>query len=325
MSNTVSTKQYLKAGVLINPLSGRVRKKISKIRYLLSDISEIILHEATSLSEIKNAADNLIKEDIGLLVIIGGDGTVQAILDFLYTSQHSVSTRIVIIPGGTTNMTAGDIGVSGSPIKVLKRFHKLMNGECKGKKVFRPVLRIQQKGRPTTYGMFFGAGLIPNGAKYFNRNIRSTGITGEFASFIVMLSFLAKLFSGRSSEYLRPTHIQFSDNMQVRRDIKALLLFATTLDRLLFGLRPYWGTQSRPVKITCIRHRSVNFWRSLITIILCRGYTLSEENGYYSENSQSIQLNLDGDFLVDGEIFTSERINGPITISATAPVTFIVP
>jgi len=82
LSNTVSSKQYLKAGVLINPHSGRVRKIISKIRYLLSNISEIILHEATSLSEIKNATDILIKADIALLVIIGGDGTVQAILRY---------------------------------------------------------------------------------------------------------------------------------------------------------------------------------------------------------------------------------------------------
>ena len=67
--------------ILLNPGSGKVRKKIEQIKQIISTIPGIVTREASSLSEINQAIDHFIILQTKLLVIIGGDGTVQAVID----------------------------------------------------------------------------------------------------------------------------------------------------------------------------------------------------------------------------------------------------
>ena len=183
-----------KAGLLLNPCSGKVKKHLKKIRAYISKFSVFQICEASSLTEINQTIEYFINQRIELLVIIGGDGTVQAALNCYFSNpQVMVMPKILIVPGGTTNMTAKDIGIKGSPIKSLSRLIMLMKGERREFIVNKAVLKIVQNKRPDVYGMFFGAGVIVNGAKFFQNNIRRSGITGELASFVVVLSFGLKI------------------------------------------------------------------------------------------------------------------------------------
>jgi hypothetical protein len=186
-------------------------------------------------------------------------------------------------------------------------------------------MRIQQTGQPDIYGMFFGSGMIANGSKYFLQHVRNSGITGETASFIVMLKLIMKLIKGEKSEYTNSVQVKFNDQSENIRDMNSLLIFATTLDRLLFGLKPYWGKDSAPIHFTSIKKNARLFWFSLFRIIFRLAGSLSEPNGYYSSNNKQIKLLIDGDYIIDGEIFRSDKQKGPIKITATELLTFIVP
>jgi diacylglycerol kinase (ATP) len=311
--------------ILLNPGSGRVRKKIGQIKKIISSIPDIVTHEASSLSEINITIDHFINSQIKFLIIIGGDGTVQAVINRYLTLKNKTDLpHILIIPGGTTNMTAKDIGLHGSPVKIVKRLKSLMLGKHETTTKIRPALIISQNNKPDLHGMFFGAGLISNGSQYFQNHIRKSDITGELASFIVVLNFIFKMLLGQTSEYLKSVEVQLKKDEEDSQKMTSLLLFATTLDRLLFGLKPYWGQEKKPVHFTNIRKNSNKFLRSLFAIICRRGTFLHESDGYISNNSQNIEIHMNGNFIIDGEIFTADCQNGPLRISATQPINFVV-
>jgi diacylglycerol kinase (ATP) len=312
--------------ILLNPGSGKVRKKIEQIKKIISSIPGIETHEASSLSEINQSIDRFIILQTKFLVIIGGDGTVQAVIDRYLTNKNKTDLpHILIIPGGTTNMTAKDIGIHGGPVKFVKRLKLLMLGKQTTATVNRSALIISQNNKPDIHGMFFGAGLISNGSKYFQNHIRKSGVTGELASFIVVLNFIFKMLLGQTSEYLNTVDVQLKNDERDSQKLTSLLLFATTLDRLLFGLKPYWGYEQKPVHFTNIKKNSNNFLRSLFAIICMRGASLLESDGYYSSNSQNIEIHMNGNFIIDGEIFNTNYHNGPLRISTTKPIKFVVP
>lgn len=315
-----------KTAIVLNPRSGRLRKRMDSIRRLAALIPGAVVHEAASLAELKRVIDELSAQAPDHLVIAGGDGTVQALLSHLIVSGHWPSLPLIsIVPGGTTNMTATDIGVTGSPEKYLKTLSQSLRTSSGIRLVTRPLLQITQANQPDHYGMFFGIGIISRGAGYFHRHIKKSGLTGESASAIVILRLLAGLFSGRKTAELSPARIRLVDDTSKLREYSCMLLFASTLDRLLFGMRPYWGSGSGTIHTTSIRESPARLWRSLLAI-LCRNQPgLTEQDGYYSRNNEFLEIIMDDEYLIDGEFFRCDSLDGPLRISVTRPVRFLLP
>jgi len=322
----VSSTYKFKTGLLLNPHSGKAKKCLKEIRKLILKLPGVDFREAANQKAINQATEYFIEQKMELVVIIGGDGTVRAVLNHYFSrSNISSSPQFLVVPGGTTNMTAKDIGVFGSPIKTLKQLNSLILGEHSGTVVNKSVLRISQDTRPDVYGMFFGIGIITVGTKFFRKHVKSLGITGEFASFIAIINLAFKLLVSRKNKYSDPINVQFDCDPSNTHQLSCLLLFVSTLDRLLFGVRPYWGIQHEPLHCTYIKKCSSNFWRSVFGIILNNSRPLMEEDGYYSSNNKNLSLLIDGDFVVDGEIFYADSNHGALHLSPTEPVSFIVP
>lgn len=323
MTDTLRT---FHTGVLCNPASGFVRKHPQRIRELISHIPDVIYRESTSADNIRPIIDEFKANEINLLIIIGGDGTVQSVLDHLFSRFDLITMPCLsIIPAGTTNMTAKDIGFQGSPVKVLKKLTRLLTEHTDGNLVKRAALRIEHANRFTTHGMFFGTGIIASGAKYYHTHIKKSGVIGEFTSAIVILHLLIGLFMHRSSAELKPARIVLEDDNGIKHEHICLILFASTMDRLLLGLRPYWGQQLAPVHTTYIAATATRLWRSLLMLVMGRGKHLAITDGYYSRNNHALELLMDEDFIVDGEFFRAESQYGPVRITTTENIVFLVP
>jgi len=323
MAETLSP---FRAGLLCNPTSGFVRKHPQRIRELIAQMPDVIFRESSDPDGVRDIIDEFNVNGINLLIIIGGDGTVQTVLnDLLSRSDLMKIPYISIIPAGTTNMTAKDIGFRGSPAKVLQKLSRLLTGHTEGKLVKRPALCIEQAGRPDIHGMFFGAGIIASGSRFFHQHIKKSGFIGEFTSAIVILHLLTGLFMKRTSAELKPVRIILNDDNGVSHDQLCLILFASTMHRLLLGLRPYWGQQHAPVHTTFITATATRLWRSLLRLITGHGSYLAEIDGYYSRNNHSLEIYMDEDFIVDGEFFRAESQYVPMRITATDNVVFLVP
>ena len=232
----------IKTGLLCNPLSGRIKKDKNILDRLRSTVPHAIYREASTPDDIAISLDAFMDESIELLIVAGGDGTVQAILSYLFSNRNIKNKPVMtILPGGTTNMTASDLGIRGGlnhNLSLLtEHFDKIDLSNIRK----QWVLCIEQDNKPAIYGMFFGVGMIANGVKYFHDHIRKTGITGEIASAIVVVRFLGGLLLSHQTRVSNSISLAGVIDDNPREKGIYTMGFASTLERLLLGMRPYWG------------------------------------------------------------------------------------
>ncbi|MDT8398557.1 MAG: diacylglycerol kinase family protein [Pseudomonadales bacterium] len=315
-------------GILFNPLSGNNRKSGRTLWVALTAVPGAICREAKTSAELEASLAAFIKDDMDLLIVAGGDGTLQAVIGYLCANTEPGQWPLLtVIPGGTTNMTALDLGLDGKPATILQRLRESLSGNVSPVLLQRPALRIEQAGSAPVYGMFFGGGLIARAVKYSRSRIKGLGITGSFFSVIIALRCLLGFVFGKSRSNGAWGPAEMSITREDGRVLKGHYLFAvaTTLERLIFGMRPYWGQEPAPVHVTLVEQSRHYSWRKLPQLFSGNARGLDEQQGYHSYNAQSMELIMDDDYIVDGELYRADSQAGPLRISATPAITFLIP
>lgn len=313
-----------KAGCLFNPMGGQVRRQTAATRQALHAIPGLMVREAQDALTFKSAIEELLQADIDLLVIVAGDGTSHAIFGHLFTASAPADwPLILIVPGGTTNMTPLDLGMQGKPAQIIQRLHHFLRQPTTPELVQRPVLRIEQAGMQPIYGMFFAVGLVARGVKFSRSPIKQTGITGgTFTALIMLRSLFGMLFGNQQNAWAPVTMTLTEADGRTHRGTY-LFALVSALHCLLLNIRPYWGTEPEPLHVTLVEQQRKRLWRSLWPLISGGGHVLREKEGYYSHNTASLTIEMDDEYIVDGELYRSAS-QSPITIAATEPVTFLV-
>jgi hypothetical protein len=310
--------------VLLNPLSGRIRKRKNSVRRAALSIPGVISREVTNASEIKESVEALLIADIDLLIIVGGDGTVQGTLCHLFAMQPLERWPILtIVPGGTTNMTAMDLGMHGKPESILYHLKEYLLGRTTPPLLQRHVLCVEQAGAEKVYGMFLGAGLIARAVIFSQSRIKKLGITGEIYSALITLGYLLGVVFGRRNGAWAPVDMSIAKPSSQIRSGTFTFFFASSLDRLLFDMRPYWGQEKGPLHITFVEQHRKNPWHSLLSVLRGRGHVLKERDGYFSCNTHVLEVLMDDEYIVDGESYKAASESGPLRISAAGPITFM--
>ncbi|MXS84914.1 kinase [Nitrosomonas sp. HPC101] len=314
-----------RTGLIYNPLGGWFRKHPARIRGLLATFPEIRQMQATDQIEFERAVTVVVEARIEWLIVVGGDGTLQGVMGCLF--EHLPPDRwpeITIVPAGTTNMTALDLGTNGRAEQVLARIRQYLQQSGAVQRVQRPVLRIEQTGMQKVYGMLFGLGLIARGVKFSRSRIKQMGMTGNVFTVLIVLRSLIATFLGRPQAEWAPVRIAQKDETGTLNEKVYLFALISALEKLLLDIRPYWGLEPAPLHATFIEQHSKRFWRVIWPLIAGRGHHLREEDGYISYNAVSIELWLDDEYIVDGELYYASSQNGPLKITADGPILFRV-
>jgi diacylglycerol kinase family enzyme len=307
-------------GILCNPAGGRIKNHLEATRRALKSLPASMYLEAATATEIRDSIRLFSDSGLNLLILAGGDGTVHCALTHLFRLWEGELPAIAVIPGGTTNMTALDLGISKRPLACIARLAAALAQPDTRYYTMRRVLRIEQGLDTKLFGMFFGCGLIPHGVKYFHRRVRQYGLTNEFAGGMVMLGYLFGFL-------LRPAGLPaihltlFMDGRSFEKH-GCLAAFATTLDRLLLGIRPYRRLKKGSLFFTTIDNTMKSVWSTLISMLTGNGGC--NTNTCHLAHTERLELLFDGDFIVDGELYNAQRQSGPIIITGTAPLRFLV-
>ena len=311
-------------GLLLNPRAGRVRGRLEAYRRLGRDLAGAHCREAVTPAEITAALDQL--TDVDLLVVAGGDGTLQAVLSH-FEAAGGAPPVLFALPAGTTNMSARDLGVAGRPERLLRGLAtRLARPGAELAVHRRRALRMDLCGAAPVAGMFLGAGVIASGVEYFRERVRRLGVTGEKASALAALRVLLPLLAGRRDGPIGPVGMELRFDDGTHRRSENLLLLVTALDRLLFGSRPYWSPGPGALHCTAVEHAPRALLRALPRLHRgSPGRVLTEANGYHSWNVDHLDIHLNGGIVVDGEVYAASRALGPVRVSATAPVGFARP
>ena len=102
------------------------------------------------------------------------------------------------------------------------------------------------------------------------------------------------------------------------------MVLITTLQRLFLGLRPFWGSQRKPLHFTAVQARPRHFLKALPAAMRGRqGRHVTKANGYTSYNIDEVQLTLSSGFNLDGELYTPDGKLGPVVVSCGGYSSFL--
>jgi len=324
-SDLYNRRRPPRVGVLINPLSGGNRSGLGAIRLAVSEYPQVSRCDVRTPQEVGEALRDFACKEINLVVVNGGDGTVQAVLTALFDRKpFDTLPLLTVLQSGTTSMTARDVGFRGSQAKALGRLlHWSQFGGGEPVILQRPVLKVQAPGHPTRYGMFFGAAGIYQGIQYFHRNVNSMGLRGEVGPGVTIARYLWAIARG-DRHFLTEVPMAVGLDQHPLRQFDGLAVLVSTLERLFLGVHPFWGTESGPLHYTAVRARPQRLLAALPAILRGRGGRHGTAgNGFFSHNAHEIRLHFDSGFTLDGQLYTPANRRVPVVIQHGGTASFL--
>lgn len=326
MSQHVTAQPDLSIGLISNCNSGHNRDQLPRINERVAACPNLVHCTTESAEDIPQAIATLSQSSIQALAINGGDGTASTLLGWLLEQDHPLSRLpIILLPGGTANMNAGDIGVKGKLLTATDKLCAWSQGQRPATPLLRSLLRVQPGTHAAPhYGMFLGAGAIVQGTEYAHQEIHSRGLRDEFSLALGTARTLWGLLRN-DPRFARPVRLQLALNKgQDTTQHDASILAISSLQRLFMGIRPFWGNEPAPIQLTVIEHGSPRFLRTFSSILSGHPSRFAKpENGYISHNAEHISIDLDGSINLDGEIIHARSETGAVQISASKPLTFL--
>ncbi len=314
----------LRPAVLLNPLSGINRKRKVNASEIAARFAIPVI-EVTTPSDIEVALRDLSDASANVLVISGGDGTVQAVMTALFLKRpFPVLPLLLVVAGGTTNMTAADVGVRGNLLSVLEKINT-MNGRYRCRIINRHVIQISVPGAGVYYGMFVATAGICNAMAFYREKFHGQGLWGIPGIVLTFIKYVALSVTGKRGRgaWARPVTVTVGESVPVKDDF--LVIMVTTLNRLLFGIRPFAkGQGSRPLRFAALTSSSRRLWFRLPLLFAGRFGSKGRQDGYWLTSAERIELRFDGQVSVDGELYDVMADSGPVTVDSGGIMTFLM-
>mgnify|MGYP001815584361 FL=1 len=206
----------------------------------------------------------------------------------------------------------------------VDRFCRWCEGsrDTTGKLAHRAILRLAGTGPDPVYGMFLGAGAIIHGTEYAHENIHSRGLRDDFS---LALGTVRTVWGVLRDDPRFNRHVSIAVGIDgaPSRQYDTLILAVSTLRRLSFGMRPFYGTEPGDIRLTLFEQGCTRFARTFTSIVSGRPNRHAiAQNGYHSHNTSTLQLEMRGKLNLDGEIL---EVDGPVQVSASAALAFLQP
>ena len=300
----------LRLGVIHNPKSGnnRRRGRLAAVREQLAS-ARVPLREADTLEGIVAATRALLGSGAEIIAVNGGDGTVQAVLTGMFRFDLTGPPPLLaILPGGTTNTTARNVGYGARGGVALAELVDLAaRGALRGEVDQRAVVRVKRGNDPAPlYAMFVGAGAVYHGIRLAKEQVESRGMRGQLGAGIALAVFMGKIATGEGGRLFPPLVARIAIDGASAREEHLLGLLVSTMDRQFLDLQPYWGTEIGALRFTELATGPRHVMRGLMSVIRGRpNRFMTVENGYRSCNADRVELELDSGFTLDGELFAA--------------------
>ncbi len=313
-------------GVITNPHSGRNRRQLAAVRRLLEACGRVHHIVTEDSAGIPRALASFADEGVGIVGINGGDGSVAHVLTTLtHASPFASPPLLCALPGGTTNVTVGDVGIRGGLCDaILTLLGWMHSGNARATIVQRPVIGVSAAdGAPLGCGLVFGAGAVVDGIEYWHEQVRSRGMRSELSSGVAMVRTLWGMVHDHDGfgEALR---IGITPAGAKRSDGEFMLLVISALERLFLGIHPFWGGGDGRLYFTAIERHAAHFARALPSLLRGRAAAfMSKDQGYHSARLESVQLDFRSAFTLDGELHHPAPDDAPMHVGCAGTARFL--
>lgn len=307
----------MKIGVLSNPLSRRNLNGLREVNEFLTSHGDVVHKELADFASLKIILGEFALADVRLLVINAGDGTVSAVLTEIF--EHSAFPDIpwlAVLPGGTSNTIAGDVGLPGNRIKSLRRLISVVErGVIDQHSLTRPLIRVRYDlEMPAVIGMFFGTASICDAISLRRRMFPQKWIPDPIASVLTLGYVLGRFLFGCGGA-LRGYVIGIDLETGSEPERRFSILMVTTLRRIFLGGSPFWGDGDGRLKFTSIRSPASGLVGNAYRILYGRDKRKLPEAIYRSASVDKIVLRMRCRFNLDGEFF-EPAANTDVTLTS---------
>ena len=295
----------MRIGVLSNLRAGQRDSKADKVLRFLQRHPDVAHLETTEDAAVPPALREFARAGVEILVLNGGDGTIQhALTHLLGNPANTWRPWIAPIRGGRTNMTAMDLGAHRDPVRGLAR---LIAADRAGRLAelvrVRPVLRVEI-AEGVHYGMFVGFGMLHRAVEFVHQVFPEGKARGVFGAGIVTGVLIARAVMGGLRGVLAPDKMRIALDGEALEPREQLLVMATTLERLFLRMRPFWGREPAPVRVTLIEGGAQRFGTAAPGILRGRPPAhVRPDHGYRSRNVHELAVQLDAGVILDGELY----------------------
>lgn len=311
-------------GIIRNPRSHR--NKANPRQLVESD--RVLVAMPASRAELAGTLARFAGQNVELIVIDGGDGTVRDILTRGDAVFGETWPRLMVLPKGKTNALALDLGMPGK-----MTLDQALAGISGAHTERRRALRIEPKdgSRPPFYGFIMGTGV-------FNVAIDAAQVAHRFGAFqglavgltVATGVIMALLGIGRGPwRSLSPTRIVGATGAEVPhsrhgRRGERWAVGISTLSAFPLGMKPFAGSgQERSAAIACLAVDAP--LRRVIArapaILAGWGGPRYTALGVHRCAAQAFDIELGGRFILDGESFPA----GAYHIGLGPELEFLVP
>jgi hypothetical protein len=302
----VDGKALMRAGLIVNPRSGKSSGKGLALAEKLRHNINVPVKILERFEQLPGFLNEMASAGVTDLFISSGDGTIQAIqTDLAVRRPFAALPRLVLLPHGTTNMTAADLGFRHKSIDVQAEF--IAGGTPKDLRECPTVCVVNPRDGKPRHGMFLGAGAVAEATLYCQQAFNAKGIKGDWAAFATLArSVMRSVFSAPNPDDTtrldRPFPIAVVADGHVLCDGAQLLLLISTLEKLILGTRPFWGGKKGPIRATVLPYPVPSIVRWLVPMM----YGSEDRRvppGAKSTCASTLEVRTTSGWVLDGEFF----------------------
>jgi diacylglycerol kinase family enzyme len=312
--------------LLSNPKSTGNIAQLSRIRDYCADHPDIFHYEVERADQIGDALRTIARVRPKMLIINGGDGTVQASLTEIHNGGHfgDEPPPVAVLPNGKTNLIAMDLGAQGDPITALERLVSLAQSDLSLHIVERELIALRCYASPRpVIGMFLGGAGLADTMLYCRQKIYPLGLPNGVSHALTALALLARMFLRLQSRFLPPKPTLLEVNMRRDGPISGrfALLAVTTLEKMLLASEVK-GSGGGRLKFFAVEERPVSLLQAFAASLAGKLGRSRFPGVHFAEADE---ISIEGEntnLILDGEMFRAE-IGRPVVLSPAQPLSFV--
>lgn len=319
----------LRCAIFNNMNSGQNKRyKYNKDKFLsfipaASDNTCSII-DVYSLSDLPSAIHLIKEEGVKLLMINGGDGTLQRLVTELIKNLPEKDLPIIVpLRGGTSNMIAGNMGIRKNPLDTAKILMHYLDAYGKEEETMQllPVmpLKITDKSNGIKYGFAFTNGIVYKVQDLFTKQENPTFstvvnlITTTIGGYMIGNPRIRKYYSKINADI-------YIDGKKYPED-RYLMTIAGVFQRLLLWFRPFYSPDTKGVNRFYFLAAASDPW---VIIRNLRAFSTGKQipPRAFNGTARQVQIKAECGYALDGELTRDKYTD--ITIEQGPVFNFLV-
>ncbi|MBE7216895.1 MAG: diacylglycerol kinase [Caulobacteraceae bacterium] len=299
-----------RVGVIRNPQARRHRVGAPPARP-----AGVRVEEPRSREALAAALRGFASEGLDLLVVDGGDGTVREVLGLAPEAFGGGPPRIAVLPSGTTNVLAADLGARPG--------WSLAAAMASPRSALRTPLEVRRsdKAEPLRRGFIFGAGVYVEAVRLAERARRSRAVGGAALVGAALAQMGARTaLGGREGAWRAGVRMRLRHGKEQAREEARFLLLASTLARMPLGVKPF-GPPREGLKVLDVAGAPRRLRWALPLLLSGADRPWLAGAGYRRADPDRLEVTLRTPYVLDGDEFEG----GDLVLTPGAPLEFAVP